>query len=102
MIRISITYSDNAAEITARGHAGYCPGNDIVCASVSTLLQTLGTYLARNGIGTGEFRSGDITVRSGSPVSLPFFRETEHGLRALAKTFPHNVAVLDTADKAQT
>lgn len=102
MIRISITYSDDAAEITARGHAGYCPGNDIVCASVSTLLQALGTYLAQNNIGLGEFRSGDITVRSDNPVALPYFRMAEHGLRALAKTFPHNVAVLDTADKAQT
>ncbi len=102
MIHISITHSGDRAEITARGHAGYHPGNDIVCASASTLLQALGTYLAQHNIGLGEFRSGDITVQSDNPAALPYFRMTEHGLRALAKTFPEHIAVLDTADETQT
>lgn len=36
MIQITIT----PAFLSARGHAGYNPGNDIVCAAVSALVQT--------------------------------------------------------------
>ena len=36
MIRIQIT----PTSLSATGHAGYNPGNDIVCAAVSALVQT--------------------------------------------------------------
>jgi uncharacterized protein YsxB (DUF464 family) len=37
---IAITYNENS--ISIKGHAGYAPiGQDIVCAGISTLVQTL-------------------------------------------------------------
>lgn len=97
MIRVSITHWKHGCTMHLRGHAEYNPGNDIVCAAVSGLMQTLGTYLASEGIGKGDFRKGDITVTSDNPDSLPYFRMTEHGLRSLARSFPQHVTVLDTA-----
>lgn len=44
----TITYNRNNLSITATGHAEYdVLGNDIVCASISVLMYTIGTYAVR-------------------------------------------------------
>ena len=56
----------STVKISINGHADYNPGNDIVCAGISTLSYTLLNFLfdasARNIIHTFKYRSnpGDI------------------------------------------
>lgn len=45
MTQVRITESDISVVIDLKGHAGFNPGNDIVCASISTLSYTLINYL---------------------------------------------------------
>lgn len=43
-----ITYDSKRLSVTAQGHAGYgVEGTDIVCSSISTLMQALAMYAAR-------------------------------------------------------
>ena len=45
MTQAAITKTSNDVEIAITGHAGYNPGNDVVCAGISTLSYTLINYL---------------------------------------------------------
>lgn len=74
--------------LTIRGHAGYAaPGQDIVCAAVSILAETLASTLpsgaVRMGNGTANFRC--------SPSEMDF---AWRGLSLLAHQYPENIALV--------
>lgn len=41
MITVKLSLEDGSYRAVSNGHAGWCNGNDIVCASVSTIMFTL-------------------------------------------------------------
>lgn len=87
--------------ISFHGHAGYAPiGQDIVCAAVSTLVQT---FLAS----VEELTADEMLVefsRQGQIQSIQFERLSERaqvlldalfiGIQMIANTFPANVRIV--------
>ena len=47
MIRITITVQEQKLLFESQGHAGGTKGQDLVCAAVSVLTQTLGLFLKK-------------------------------------------------------
>lgn len=96
MIKAVIRYGVHSVELTATGHAGYAPeGQDIVCAAVSVLLDTLAAvWHGREGCGITR-RPGDYRFRLTWPGDethgeIPF---VVAGLRLLAAAYPRHVSV---------
>lgn len=97
MIRIQIT----PTSLSATGHAGYNPGNDIVCAAVSALVQTF--EASAREFTTDEIRS---SLQDGNAViSWPraptaelklLIDSTCLGLIRLAGSYPENIKVTCT------
>lgn len=91
-----VCFGCSAGEYTLRitGHAGFCPGNDIVCAAVSTLACTLAATLDALGADVTALRMepGDviITAHAGKGVETAFLM-VRTGLRQLAEAYPKNV-----------
>lgn len=84
--------------IRAEGHAGYHPGNDIVCAAISVLLQTLWVNLNEICGGSGTQKEGDgiffFTTKVEEemrPQAEALFYGTLRGLEMLAEEYPQNV-----------
>lgn len=82
--------------IEARGHAGYHPGNDIICSAVSVLMQTLyagldgicGVY-AREAHGDGWMR---IAAEKNAEAAA-VFHSVLLGLSLLAEEYPEYVQI---------
>ena len=93
-----ITITVKKGEITARGHADYAPvGADIVCASISTLLQTLACSAV-------EMRTdAKITAMTAGDFKLEYEHLSETlsvligafiiGIQGVAEAYPENVKV---------
>lgn len=108
MIRVRVRCGPGGAELTAQGHAGYAPaGQDIVCAAVSVLAQTLANKVeaaARSGrLLTSCVQHGETFVVQALPKPGPnalmvasWFDFVEEGLRALAEEHPDNVELVVT------
>lgn len=91
----------NSGGITIQGHAGYAPhGQDIVCAAVSTLVQT---FLAS----VEELTADEITVTyspQGQIQSIQYEHLSERaqvlldalfiGIQMIADTYPANVRIV--------
>ncbi len=95
---ICLTKTGNTYKFKAEGHAGFNPGNDIVCASVCILtyalagrLQELGCNISDNDIISGyaafSFPVNNLTVQA--------VKTTFCGFRMLQKSFPDNVRIVD-------
>lgn len=94
MIHVTIT----PVSISVQGHAGYNPGNDIVCAAVSALVQTFEAS-------AGEFTTDEIksSLRDGDAViswpraptkELSLLIDSLYlGLCQMAASYPDNVSV---------
>lgn len=96
---------DDEAEIEITGHAGFNPGNDIVCASCSiltfTLLQTIKEMEIDNDVTINEERDEDgyfflrfkyvPGVKSEIETVL---RVIENGFALLEEHYPDNVHLL--------
>ena len=84
--------------VTAEGHSGYAPaGQDIVCAGVSTLLQTFAERLMSHGFleEDAQLEDGFLAVK-GIPVEpvrwwLDFVAA---GLQMIEEEFPDNLSVV--------
>lgn len=86
--------------ITILGHAGFAPhGHDIVCAGVSTLVQTLiqaVEELTEDEIqydiqpGTAVIRYGNLSQQAQLLVDSFFL-----GIRSIAASYPNNVMIID-------
>lgn len=110
MIKIIYVADPEGGKLTMRaeGHAGYAPaGQDIVCAAVSVLVQTLANKVdaaARSGrLLTSYVQHGETFVVQALPKPGPnnlmvasWFDFVEEGLRALAEAYPDNVELIVT------
>lgn len=108
MIKIEMMDTDKGYSLAASGHAGYAPaGQDIVCAAVSVLVQTLANKVdaaARSGrLLTSCVQHGETFVVQALPKPGPnalmvasWFDFVEEGLRALAEAYPDNVELIFT------
>lgn len=110
MIKIIYVADPEGGKLTMRaeGHAGYAPaGQDIVCAAVSVLVQTLANKVdaaARSGrLLTSCVQHGETFVVQALPKPGPnnlmvasWFDFVEEGLRALAEAYPDNVELVVT------
>lgn len=108
MIKIEMMDTDKGYSLAASGHAGYAPaGQDIVCAAVSVLAQTLANKVeaaARSGrLLTSCVQHGETFVVQALPKPGPnalmvasWFDFVEEGLRALAEELPDNVELVVT------
>lgn len=108
MIKIEMMDTDKGYSLAASGYAGYAPaGQDIVCAAVSVLAQTLANKVeaaARSGrLLTSCVQHGETFVVQALPKPGPnalmvasWFDFVEEGLRALAEEHPDNVELVVT------
>ena len=108
MIKIEMMDTDKGYSLAASGHAGYAPaGQDIVCAAVSVLAQTLANKVeaaARSGrLLTSCVQHGETFVVQALPKPGPnalmvasWFDFVEEGLRALVEEHPDNVELVVT------
>lgn len=108
MIKIEMMDTDKGYSLAVSGHAGYAPaGQDIVCAAVSVLAQTLANKVeaaARSGrLLTSCVQHGETFVVQALPKPGPnnlmvasWFDFVEEGLRALAEAYPDNVELVVT------
>ena len=99
MIEVSI--SDG--RITIKGHAGYHPGNDIVCSAVSALAYTIVNYIEMNRDYFESFgyrmNSGDTEIAYKASVSKEkivkeTLRAIVYGIYLIADSYPENVKVI--------
>lgn len=108
MIKIEMMDTDKGYSLAVSGHADYAPeGQDIVCAAVSVLVQTLANKVdaaARSGrLLTSCVQHGETFVVQALPKPGPnnlmvasWFDFVEEGLRALAEAYPDNVELIVT------
>lgn len=90
--------------LKAEGHAGYATkGDDIVCASVSTIFYTLANYLEQIGaedlVGSDE---DDFIIECKAlfqdEAVHTAFRMSVFGLSLIAEQYPDNVSVTEEPD----
>ena len=105
MVSAEVKINRNTYELNMQGHAGYCPGNDIVCSACSALAAALIGWVYNNpkhikrvyrltgceemlpGAGRAQLRlRGDRCLRSA-------FMTAVIGLAQIAQAFPKNVTV---------
>ena len=100
----NITYNRNTLTVTVEGHANYgTPGCDIVCASVSMLITTLGLYAEKLEeynkllvppviqLDSGNSRV-DVTVMGKfDKEATAVFDAVCDGFKLLSETYPNNV-----------
>lgn len=86
----------------AEGHAGYAPaGQDIVCAAVSCLMQTLAYSAAKDEHTSSRIYQGKegpvVNVEAGDSVLMrDKFELVADGLTLLAEQYPENVSFKET------
>ena len=97
MINITIA----PAQLSVSGHAGYNPGNDIVCAAVSALVQTF--EASAREFTTDEIRSslqdGNAVIawpRAPTEKLKLLIDSTCLGLIRMAGSYPENIKVTCT------
>lgn len=104
MIKVIYEADPEGGKLTMRaeGHAGYAPaGQDIVCAAVSCLIQTL-AYSAAEDEHTSSFiyqgKDGPVlNVEAGDSVLMrDKFELVADGLTLLAEQYPENVSFKET------
>lgn len=100
-IRMDFRPEEGRYELVAEGHAGYKPGNDIVCASVSAVLWSLAGALenCRELCGRLEHeeKSGAVRILCVSrarEVEGMFFL-TAVGVRQIEARYPEHVSVVN-------
>lgn len=94
MIQITVRRKERGWELSMEGHAGYCGGQDIVCAAASMLFFALAGRLRE--LGMDEYvercRSGEARVFVPDGLS-DGFRVILCGFRMLEEKYPENVWV---------
>ena len=96
---ITIIYNEKGQDmiLQASGHAGFAPkGQDIVCAAVSALMQTL-AYSVDSGTVTRNPDGGNtMTVQAAQSFdTLAKFELVTDGLMLLAQQYPENVRFIN-------
>lgn len=99
MTKIEWSWDGLRCGVSARGHAGFHPGNDIVCSAVSALLQTLYAGLELQCFCPCEVHSAsgeydlDCTIEGKAEAAKALFDSILYGLGLIAKNYPEYVAV---------
>lgn len=104
MIKIIYVADPEGGKLTMRaeGHAGYAPaGQDIVCAAVSCLMQTLAYSAAEDEHTSSCIYQGKdgpvVSVETGNSVLMQDkFELVADGLTLLAEQYPENVSFKET------
>lgn len=97
MIDIKIIEKGDSRTLKLRGHAGYNPGNDVVCSAASILICTLNGYIETHPDNIEEsdvydIEDGHVDISlSGNNEFLAVFDAVKLGLRLLEQNFPNNV-----------
>lgn len=101
---IQITYNEmgDMMFLRAEGHAEFAPkGQDIVCAAVSALMQTLAYSLDSGTVTCADDRNLMVVQAKQGTDSLPKFELVTDGLILLADAYPEHVRYINLhADKA--
>ena len=97
MINVTYDKCGEVRELHCAGHAGFNPGNDVVCAAASALCGGLAATLLKHD---EEFfslfvteRDGECGVTCAGEAAKPYFEFALVGLTKLAREFPENVSV---------
>ena len=99
MTRITCSYSGNSFALDVSGHSGYAPAaDDIVCAGISALVQTLAIWADEIGEDTmiDLPGGGEAHIRSSGDRILDFSKGIMEGLQAIAEAYPSNAEVTYT------
>lgn len=91
MTHIKTNYEGTNMRITMTGHAGYNPGNDIVCAAESILMRTLLEGLEEASTKYDEKEAYVEIVAPVNPVNILVWDTIKKGYRLLEKKYPQNV-----------
>lgn len=89
MISIKAATDKKHLILSAKGHADYMPGNDIVCAAVSALFCTLALLSKNNKLLPGD----SFVVLSNNAENRAVFKAVLSGLCAIAESFGAHVRV---------
>lgn len=102
MIRITYNEMGDMMFLRAEGHAEFAPkGQDIVCAAVSTLMQTLAYSLDSGTVTCADDRNLMVVQAKQGTDSLAKFELVTDGLILLADAYPEHVRYINMhADKA--
>lgn len=91
MTHIKTNYEGTNMRITMTGHAGYNPGNDIVCAAESILMRTLLEGLEEASTKYDEKEAYVEIVAPVNPVNILVWETIKKGYQLLEKKYPQNV-----------
>ena len=78
------------------GHADYAAGDDVVCAAVSALVESLAAYLEEYDDCTAEADLADGYAMITMPQRNAAFDMAACGLEAIADKYPNNVIMRNT------
>ena len=98
MISVTVGLYCDKFSFAMEGHAGYNPGNDIVCSAASALGQALYGYLDNNRdkitVDRMDKDKGQMHISiKGNASLLPAFEVVILGLMQIAKKYPEHVSV---------
>lgn len=96
MIRVTAEQSDGIYRLVVEGHAGYNPGNDIVCAGVSAIVHTLAEWMKRHEPSARvrqESGRAVVTARCESEAARAVFEAAVEGLREMGQRYGEWVTV---------
>lgn len=99
MVDVHFAFSHQRYRMTLRGHAGYNPGNDVVCAGVSAIVFSLLGYLANAGdhitvTDAIRYEPGHVDVDvTGDETLEPAFLMALIGIQEIEQAHPANVHV---------
>lgn len=98
MIKVNLLYNDNLCQLEVKGHANYANyGNDIVCASVSTICIYTANLLLTLGYNPIELKSeeGDFKlVYELDELLINITKNLEYSLKSLALEYPKNIKLV--------
>lgn len=103
MTNIKITSKSNVYVLVVEGHAGYNPGNDIVCSAISALVYTYvcgaknieGVEFITERMNPGDVRVVMTTVTDDARISLDvIFQTFLCGFLMLNENYSENVIVV--------
>lgn len=96
MIRVTVGSAGGVHRLVVEGHAGYNPGNDIVCAGVSAIVHTLAEWMKRHEPSAWvrqESGRAVVTARCESEASCAVFEAAVEGLREMGVRYGEWVTV---------
>lgn len=97
MTRVRYEIWEDEFILECKGHAGYADaGNDIVCAGISTLVQTLTSYLPEiTDKEEIKISSGEVFCMAKGAEALTCFKMILAGLRMLESSYPQYLQITE-------